>query len=41
MVGVFASISYLLNIVDLFMNAISQNIIIKIKNFIQNKEYKN
>ena len=40
MVGVFASISYLLNIVDLFMNAISQNIIIKIKNFIQNKEYK-
>ncbi|QKQ28722.1 oligosaccharide flippase family protein [Staphylococcus hominis] len=40
MVGVFASISYLLTIVDLFMNAISQNIIIKIKNFIQNKEYK-
>ncbi|WP_017723016.1 lipopolysaccharide biosynthesis protein [Staphylococcus xylosus] len=32
MVGIFASISYLLTIIDLFMNAISQNIIVNIKN---------
>lgn len=31
LVGVFASISYLLTIIDLFMNAISQNIIVRIK----------
>ncbi|WP_270667630.1 lipopolysaccharide biosynthesis protein [Staphylococcus hominis] len=40
LVGVFASISYLLTIIDLFMNAISQNIIVKIKNAILNKNYK-
>ena len=41
MVGVFASISYLLNIVDLFMNAISQNIIIKLKILYKIKNIKN
>ncbi|MCH4351760.1 oligosaccharide flippase family protein [Staphylococcus haemolyticus] len=39
LVGVFASISYLLTIIDLFMNAISQNIIVRIKNAILNKDY--
>lgn len=39
-VGIFASISYLLTVIDLFMNAISQNIVIKIKNTISNSNYK-
>jgi len=38
--GVFAAISYLLTIVDLFMNAISQNIILDIKDSIKNYKYK-
>ncbi|MEB5677410.1 polysaccharide biosynthesis C-terminal domain-containing protein [Mammaliicoccus sciuri] len=39
LVGIFASISYLLTIVDLFMNAISQNIIIEIKNKVKTKSF--
>lgn len=39
LVGVFASISYLLTIIDLMMNAISQNIIIKVKNYVKNNEF--
>lgn len=39
MVGIFASISYLLTIIDLFMNAISQNIIVNIKNYIKNGDF--
>ncbi|MCH4518265.1 oligosaccharide flippase family protein [Staphylococcus haemolyticus] len=39
LVGVFASISYLLTIIDLFMNAISQNIIIRIKSYVDKKEF--
>ncbi|PNZ70009.1 hypothetical protein E2556_02065 [Staphylococcus croceilyticus] len=39
LVGVFASISYLLTIIDLFMNAVSQNIIVRIKNAILKKDY--
>ncbi|MEB7965762.1 lipopolysaccharide biosynthesis protein [Mammaliicoccus sciuri] len=39
LVGIFASISYLLTIVDLFMNAISQNIIIEIKNKVKLKSF--
>lgn len=38
-VGIFAAISYLLTVVDLFMNSISQNIIISIKNKISNNKY--
>lgn len=37
-IGIFAAISYLLTIVDLFMNAISQNFIINIKNKIKNNK---
>lgn len=39
LVGVFASISYLLTIIDLFMNAISQNIIVRIKSYVNKKEF--
>lgn len=39
LVGVFASISYLLTIIDLFMNAISQNIIVRIKSYVDKKEF--
>ncbi|WP_438327360.1 lipopolysaccharide biosynthesis protein [Staphylococcus pseudintermedius] len=39
LVGIFASVSYLLTIIDLFMNAISQNIIIRIKDSFNNKRY--
>src|SRR5699024_6677542 len=38
--GVFAAISYMLTIVNLFMNAISQNIILDIKDSIKNYKYK-
>jgi len=39
MVGIFASISYLLTIIDLFMNALSQNIIVNVKNNIENGNF--
>lgn len=38
-VGIFAAISYLLTIVDLFMNSVSQNIIITIKNKIKSGNF--
>ncbi|RIO10857.1 hypothetical protein BUZ94_03850 [Mammaliicoccus sciuri] len=39
LVGVFAAISYLLTIVDLFMNSLSQNIILSIKSKLEDKQY--
>jgi len=40
LVGIFAAISYLLTIVDLFMNAMSQNIILDLKEYISKNQFK-
>lgn len=38
-IGIFAAISYLLTIIDIFMNAISQNFIVSIKSKIKNNQF--